>query len=101
MIQHTHSRLTQMHALRALHIENMGYGISRWEFARYGPVEGWTAQQTQDVVAASASREARGRVEFRKWSSIRAEEQRTGEVGAAAAEAAELFLGQMAGQRRE
>ena len=87
---HAHDRLTQMHALRALHIDKMRQDIARWKVARYGPVEGWTAQQMQDVAAASADCEARYRVEFNRWSSIRAEEQRTGEVGAAAAEAAGL-----------
>ena len=52
----------------------------------------------QDVAAASAGCEARYRVEFNRWSSIRAEEQQTGEVGVAAAEAAGLFLGGMEGQ---
>ena len=87
-----------MHALRALHIDKMRQDIARWKVARYGPVGGWTAQQMQDVAAASADCEARYRVEFHRWSSIRAEEQQTGEVGAAAAEAAELFLGEMEGQ---
>ena len=90
---HAHDRLTQMHALRALHIDKMRQDIARWKVARYGPVGGWTAQQMQDVAAASADCEARYRVEFHRWSSIRAEEQQTGEVGAAAAEAAGLFLG--------
>ena len=52
----------------------------------------------RDVAAASAGCEARYRVEFNRWSSMRAEEQQTGEVGAAAAEAAGLFLGEMEGQ---
>ena len=65
---------------------------------QYGPVEGWTAQHMQDVAVASADCEARYRVEFQRWSSIRAAEQRTGEVGAAAAEATELFLGGMEGE---
>jgi hypothetical protein len=95
---HAHDRLTQMHALRALHIDKMRQDIARWKVARYGPVGGWTAQQMQDVAAASADCEARYRVEFHRWSSIRAEEQQTGEVGAAAAEAAGLFLGEMEGQ---
>ena len=55
----------------------------------------------QDVGVASADCEARYRVEFQRWSSIRAEEQRTGEVGAAAAGAAGLFLGEMEGQLAE
>jgi len=92
---HAHDRLTQMHALRALHIDKMRQDIARWKVARYGPVGGWTAQQMQDVAAASADCEARYRVEFHRWSSIRAEEQQTGEVGAAAAAAAGLFLGGM------
>ena len=95
---HAHDRLTQMHALRALHIDKMRQDIARWKVARYGPVGGWTAQQMQDVAAASADCEARYRVEFHRWSSIRAEEQQTGEVGAAAAEAAGVFLGEMEGQ---
>ena len=98
---HAHDRLTQMHALRALHIDKMRQDIARWKVAKYGPVEGWTAQQMQDVAAASAGCEARYRVEFHRWSSIRAEEQQTGEVGAAAAEAAGLFLGGMEGQLAE
>ena len=72
--------------------------FARWKVAKYGPVEGWTAQQMKDVAAASADCEARYRWEFHRFSSTRAEEQRAGEVGAAAAEAAELFLGEMEGQ---
>ena len=37
-------------------------------------------------------------MEFNRWSSIRAEEQQAGAVGAAATDAAELFLGAMEGQ---